>query len=323
VSIISAFQSEKLIILKNFTTKMMHMAMTLVIENLKKILFEIKTYARIKRKLYKSECILVHQMGKVGSSTIIQSLEKSSYDSPVFHTHILNPIQLKSKIDRYLSIRSEKGIKKVTWVMGHLATSKVLSPIIQKESGRRAWKIITLVREPVGRNISAFFQNIDAYFDDFIESYNRGTLNNKEISEKFFNEFKHNIPLEWLDLEIKDVFGIDLYQHEFPKTKGYSIQSSEDGIDCMVIRIEDLNRCHKDAFRDFLGIQDFTLVKENIGDTKDYSDIYKSFLKEITFPDWYLERMYSSKYAKHFYSDVEIQKLCKRWGENKLEVTEN
>jgi Putative capsular polysaccharide synthesis protein len=290
------------------------MQTTSVIENLKKILFEIKTYARIKRKLNKRECILVHQMGKVGSSTITLSLEKSSYDSPIFHTHVLNPVQLKLKIDRYLSIRSAKGIKKATWIIGHLATSKVLSTVIQNKSRKRTWKIITLVREPVGRNISAFFQNIDAYFDDFIERYNRGALNNIEISEKFFKEFQHDVPLEWLDLEIKDVFRIDLYKHEFPITKGYSIQSSENGDDCMVIRIEDLNRCHKDAFRDFLGIQDFTLVKENISDTKNYSDIYKSFLKEITFPDWYLERMYSSKYTRHFYSDVEIQEFCKRWG---------
>jgi Putative capsular polysaccharide synthesis protein len=188
-----------------------------------------------------------------------------------------------------------------------------LSTVIQKKS-KRTWKIITLTRDPVGRNISAFFQNIDLYFDNFIERYNGGIISNKEISEKFFREYQHNIPLEWLDLEINDVFGIDLYKHEFPVDKGYLIQNSENGFDCMVIRMEDLNRCHKDAFRDFLGIQNFTLVKENISDTKDYSNIYKSFLNEITFPDWYLESMYSSKYAKHFYSDVEIQEFCKRWG---------
>jgi hypothetical protein len=74
---------------------MMHMLMTSVIENLKKTLFEIKTYARIKRKLNKSKCILIHQMGKVGSSTIVQSLEKSSYDSSVFGTALLSRDELK------------------------------------------------------------------------------------------------------------------------------------------------------------------------------------------------------------------------------------
>jgi hypothetical protein len=288
--------------------------MNSVIENLNKILFEIKNYAKIKIKLSKNECILIHQMGKVGSSTITQSLEKSDCDIPIFHTHILNPVRLQSKIHIYLSKKLAKGGSKSTWIIGHLATSKILSPIIQKKSEKITWKIITLVREPVGRNISAFFQNIDSYFDDFIERYNKGTLSNQEISEKFFNDFPHNIPLEWIDLEIKDVFGIDLYKYEFPIDKGYSIQGSENGSNCMVVRVEDLNRCYKDAFRDFLRIQNFVLVKENIGETKEYSDIYKSFLKEIIFPDWYLEKMYSSKYSKHFYSDIEIEEFCKRWG---------
>jgi hypothetical protein len=255
-------------------------------------------------------CILVHQMGKVGSSAIVRSLEDLNLETPVFHTHSLNLQELNNRISRHLeALPNNFGD---IFIKGHLRTSKLLVSALKKKSKRRKWKIITLVREPISRNISAFFQNTTGY-DNFIESIRNGLLDNELVLDKFLNDYAHNSPLEWLDLEIKDVFGLDLYQDDFPKSEGYKIYSAGSEFDIMVIRIEDLNHCHKKAFKEFLGIENFSLSKENISLNKEYSDIYHSFLKQVSIPSWYVDKMYSSKYFKHFYSDSEIENYRKKW----------
>jgi Putative capsular polysaccharide synthesis protein/Sulfotransferase family len=258
-------------------------------------------------------CILVHQMGKVGSSTIIQSLEDLNLRTPVFHTHILNPQKLNQKITWKIEQSGGRLSEKEVLKHGHLKVSKYLVDTLQKESKNRHWKIITLVREPIGRNISAFFQNINTYYENFIEQYNEGLITRKEIEEKFFNECSHNWPLDWLDKEIKDVFGIDIYQESFPLSEGYKIYAKGNEFELMIIKMEDLNRCHKDAFRQFLGIENFSLSKKNIASDKIYSEIYNSFLSTLSIPNWYIEQMYSSKYSKHFYSDIEIEQNKTKW----------
>jgi hypothetical protein len=258
-------------------------------------------------------CILVHQMGKVGSSTVIQSLEDLNLRTPIFHTHILNPQRLNQKITWKIKNSGGRLSEKELLKNGHLNASKYLIDTLQKESKNRRWKIITLVREPIGRNISAFFQNINIYYENFIEKYNEGSISGKEIEEKFFNECPHNLPLSWLDKEIKDVFGIDIYQESFPLSEGYKIYSKGNEFELMIIRMEDLNRCHKDAFQQFLGIENFSLSKKNIASDKIYSEIYSSFLSTLSIPNWYIEQMYSSKYSKHFYSDIEIEQNISKW----------
>jgi Putative capsular polysaccharide synthesis protein len=258
-------------------------------------------------------CILVHQMGKVGSSTIVQSLEDLNLRTPVFHTHTLNSQKLNQKITWKIEQSRGRLSEKEIFKNGHLKVSKYLIDTLQKESKNRRWKIITLVREPIGRNISAFFQNINIYYENFIEQYSKGLISSKEIEETFFNKYSHNCPLEWLDEEIKDIFGIDIYQEIFPLSEGYKIYSKGNEFELMIIRMEDLNRCHKDAFRQFLGIENFSLFNKNVASDKVYSEIYNSFLSTLSIPSWYIEQMYSSKYSKHFYSDIEIEQNKTKW----------
>ena len=100
-----------------------------------------------------SNPVLIYQMGKVASSSIFHSL-KTTTDFNAFHVHRLNP-------------------KHITRVReGHLQRGD--SPPIEDEEGlylyenlikpcRTPIKIISLVREPISRNISAFFQNLQSY----------------------------------------------------------------------------------------------------------------------------------------------------------------
>jgi hypothetical protein len=55
------------------------------------------------------------------------------------------------------------------------------------------------------------------------------------------------------------------------------------------------------------------MIRTNTGDSKEYAQLYKQFLKFIKLGDDYLDRMYNSKYAQHFYETSEIEAFQQKW----------
>ena len=101
---------------------------------------------------------------------------------------------------------------------------------------------------------------------------------------------------------------------------GYKIYSGP-RLDLLLIRLEDLNRCHRQAFKEFLGLDEFTLLRANEGTEKHYGEIYRRFTEEVKFPPAFLDKMYSMKYVRHFYSPGEIDAARARWGDKQVSVT--
>ncbi len=76
----------------------------------------------------------------------------------------------------------------------------------------------------------------------------------------------------------------------------------------------DLNDSLKEkCIAEFLGIESFCLTGANKASSKEYAKVYKEFLSSIKLSSEYVERMLSSKYARHFYSTEELSALSKRW----------
>ncbi|MDJ0729934.1 MAG: putative capsular polysaccharide synthesis family protein [Crocosphaera sp.] len=258
---------------------------------------------RILQEIRQPELILVHQMGKVGSMSIYNSLKRLDLDIPIYHTHNLIPKNFKNfdnkiKIQPYLA-QKEQLITE--WCIYH----KILQGVNNKK-----WKIITLVREPIAKNISDFFQNLNNPF-----FHRNGTIENKEIDELiqyFLDGFHHRWVLNWLNQNINDVFGIDVFSQEFPKDKGYQIFTTNN-VEILLMRTEDINLRIKDAMKEFMNLQEFNIIKTNIGNKKNYAQKYKKFKESIRLPQSYIDEMYNSKYTQHFYSEEEIEKFKAKW----------
>ena len=186
------------------------------------------------------------------------------------------------------------------------------------------WRILTLTREPVARNLSAFFENIEFKQMDGNDQYEIKSdyyrfgptiihLNDlQNLTDLYFEKIIHDAPLVFFDRELKGVFGIDVFSSEFPRSRGYNIYETKYA-NVLLIRLENLNSCVKDAFKDFLDIDDFSLINTNTGAEKDYAPVYKKFKDSIELPDSYIDKLYNSKYTKHFYSQDEIEKFRKKW----------
>jgi hypothetical protein len=133
-----------------------------------------------------------------------------------------------------------------------------------------------------------------------------------ELIDLFWNRYDNNITEGWFDIEIKGTFGIDVFASDFPKSKGYEIYKGRKA-ELLLIRLEDLRRCARKAFKEFLDIEDFNLVDSNIAKKKEYYHIYKRFLDTIVLSETYLDEIYSIKWVKQFYSDDEITELKTKW----------
>lgn len=261
--------------------------------------------------------IIDYQMGKVGSSTIRVSLTERGLDQAFYHVHFLNPVRV-AEIERQR--RQYFGTDKHA-LLTRPWTYQFLYDQIQKKD--RRWKIITLVREPIARNISTFFENLDvvvkpdgktyAIRSDYYGIDIEVTPDNIEpLISLFFERLQHDRPLRYFDDEIKTVFGLDVYSGEFPAEKGYRIYPG-DNADLLLIRLENLNDCAVEAFKAFMDIDDFSLVQTNVGSEKIYAPLYSAFKQRIRIPDDYIDRMYNAKYTRYFFTDEEIRGFRQKW----------
>ncbi len=201
-------------------------------------------------------------------------------------------------------------------------------------------KIITGVREPISRDISAFFQGTDIDIWPFIRydsplylygDYSRyntfksdtTSLKNKicvfernlnysfEHMQKEIVENESDI-FSWFDYEIKALFGVDIYEYPFDKEKGYSI-IEHDNVQILIYKCEKLYQLEK-VLAEFLKIPDFRLEKSNQGEEKIYAYVYKKFKEEVKLNLQYFDYYYTNNLKlKHFYTDFEIEYFKEKW----------
>jgi hypothetical protein len=274
------------------------------------------------RRRRKGPAVIIYQMGKVGSRTVQCSLEALDLDMPIYHVHFLT----QDLIDEYVEKRrvflgtKRYGRLKHIWLYEYLRK--------QMDSGLdgRKWRVITLTREPIGRNISEFFENLEVEPLDSAGQWYRvrsdhdfydfeikvSVQDMSELVQLFLTRLEHDTPLVFFDQQLRSVLSVDVYSSEFPISKGYQIYDGEIA-DVLVIRLENLSDCAAGALKEFLGIGEFTLINDNVASEKPCAPLYRKFKESITLPESYVDEMYNSKYMRHFYSEEEITSFKNKW----------
>ncbi len=230
--------------------------------------------------------LLIYQMGKVGSSSVYYSAKKT-YPGYVMHLHNFNDANKNYKIKTF----KDWGCQ-----------------------NKRPIKIISLTREPVGRNVSAFFQNLEKITDDTGIPENISA----ESLQKLFldnNKMNHDEPLTWFDDNLLKDFEIDIYKSPFP-ISGWQIVKNGN-TEVLIIKSEIEDSIKEAIIRTFLVDNTFKLELHNLGNTKGYAMLYNAFLTKIKLPATYLDRLLLSKYCTHFYNAAERESVRERWIEFK------
>ena len=220
----------------------------------------------IENALKPQNWILIYQFGKVGSTTIYKSIKEVGLNC--FHVHSFKYLQ------NYIS-----NLNRI--------------------------KIITLVREPVGRNLSEVFQNLSP---SRIHEMNLEQLISSQL-------FEGRRLFDWFDIELKEYIGIDIYAHPFDREKGYTI-IKQGNVEVLAIKLEKLNTLGN-VIGEFIGAKQFKLKNANEGDVKSYKYLYNNVKDAIRIPRDIFDIYYNNN-AKmdHFYTEAEKEEFLKKWGKN-------
>jgi hypothetical protein len=238
--------------------------------------------AAFDRRLRHATPTLIYQMGKVGSKSIYHSLSKS-YPGIVLHVHDFSPAHEDWRVRR----------------LHRWAHAK-----------ERPINLISLVREPIGRNISAFFEN---FMTCTGVPYEQANFSLDQLKDIFLANYRHEIPMGWFDKRILRDFGIDVYATPFPEC-GFATYS-RGKVRLLVMRSELTDRDKAEVIQHFLGLPDFQLFNVNIGEDKLYAETYRQFKENVKLPRDYVARLCASRYFVHFYSQDVIDRMKKRWSE--------
>lgn len=265
-----------------------------------------------RRQLRGRQPLLIYQMGKVGSTTLLDTLRPLLPEMQIYHIHVLSDAGIRQEDRNYY------GGKPTLCSKSHLPSSKHLfeSKFLRKQMARglEGLKIITLFRDPVGREVSAFFQG------NLPEAGFRQRLGNPArvpgVVEDFWRGNAFEFALNWFDRELKAVFGFDVYKSPFPHERGYGIYE-QNGVEILAIKVEALNVCFRPALKEFLGVDVPALKQANVTKAKGYQELQTNFLKALTFSPEFLDEVYNDKYTTHFYTEAERQAFRTRWEKHK------
>ena len=259
------------------------------------------------------EPLIIYQMGKVGSSTLMRTFESLAHPYELFQVHALTWPWIRKIEEQYRHASSVKGRPILD---EHILASRYLRGLMDRRKPAYRWKVITLVRDPIARNISTFFQGFPIYFphlSGLIEGRDEMDTRVNQIIDVFLEQYaEHNAPLTWYDEHFKPVFGIDVFDQPFDTSKGYRIYRT-DRADVLLIRLEDFDRIISQAIHEFTGLRIGDIRPANISSQKSYSSAYEAFRKRIDLPIAYVERIYGSRFARQFYSAAELADFSARW----------
>ncbi|WP_431800859.1 putative capsular polysaccharide synthesis family protein [Halobacillus andaensis] len=261
---------------------------------LKKINYFNQTYRK------KENLVLIHQMGKVGSTSLTKSLK--SYGYLPLHIHsFYSPISY----EMYKNYHAIKFYRSPLHRLNYFLTKQLVLKLLKS---RKKLKVISIVREPVSRNLSMYFQAFHVPLMDInstTDNRQEANTNLQAFRNDFFQKFNHHYGINWFDNEFKRTWHIDVYNYPFHKEEGYTV-IEKGNVEVLLLTMEKLNEAEQ-IIRGFLDMEEFTLTNENMGEQKWYQSVYKEFKQKIQPSEEYLNALYDSKYMKHFYTNDEVE----------------
>jgi hypothetical protein len=238
--------------------------------------------------------VLLWQMGKVGSTSIWDALDKAG----------LCPIQLHvlatERLDAVAREYEERGFS----VPGHLEDARRVQSLVADPNQKL--RVISLVRDPVARNLSGLFETWDVYPPSFDEGDNLAGL-----AEWFVMNFDYAV-LKWFEDEIESKLGISVYDYEFDRVRRQLVIET-DRARILVLRSEDTQESKKRSLEDFLQVSGIEIGFSNVSDSKPKADLWKRMRRSAKVSSILANLVYESRLVQHFYSAAEIRALREEW----------
>ena len=252
--------------------------------------------------------VLVYQMGKVGSSSVYDSLLNADLRNPVLHLHFLS--------EDLIQYREE--LKRAGW--SPLPYHIYLGEAVRKVLPRHC-RIISLVRDPIAFVVSNLFEN--PYVATGMPLTRRKTLDAKKalgyLERELAGPDAFTYVNTWFERELHRVFGIDVFGEPFPKELGYAIYGSASA-KALVLRLEDLSREGPKAIASFLDLPaPLELRHSRVATESESAEEYRDVLSNVCLDASLCRQVYSSRLVTHFYDETSIEGFISKWTRDGLD----
>ncbi len=246
--------------------------------------------------------VLVYQVGKVASSTVYRAIRQHPQLLSLHFHRMPGPYQRSVSRTTFKS----SGMRRLTLLQDVAGATG--SRLMRRRP--RLIHIITMVREPVSRNVSAFFQNLDLFLEK--TKNERFGSNINSVMGMIGTKYEHDIPLKWFDIEFKENTGIDIFSYPFDKEAGYVI-IREEAVPILILRTDLRDDTKRLVISEFLGIALNALKPVNVGSKKRYSELYSNAQAGFRIPKPVLDEIFQSKFFRHFFAEAEAEEIRRRW----------
>ncbi len=250
--------------------------------------------------------VLVYTASKVASSAVTHALASVEGQS-VFHVHMISAANIRE----IGAAMRRRGLARVGKDMNDPEDMGLLLADELIHTRRRA-RVVSLVRDPVARNISFYFQTLDVLWQQE-SAHERFTV--ERLLAEFHERFTHERGVDWFDMEFKPVLGIDVYAYPFPQREGF-LRIDSGPYEVLLMRHDLDDRLKEKCLADLIRVPKVTLTPRNVGAEKPYSEAYGEFLRRVVLSEDYVDRLLGSKYARHFFSPEELVRVRAKWLRN-------
>ena len=237
------------------------------------------------------ELVLVHTMGRVGSSAIYSSLKRAEFEA--LHIHHIHPDSLAAQ---------SRGS-----MARHIKDGYQARALLEAEPDRPV-KIITLVRDPIERNISAGFARFRRKSE--LDELSR-FVTDPVVTDEIWKRLDMSLPFHWLDVEFRDALGIDLYQVDVA-CAGYA-QMEVGRVNALILHSTLPDEVKSMRLSDFMG-RDCAVGRtgKDVNQEGDLQNLYRAFelTSPLTIAD--LSEAADSRFMQHFFA-VDKDEYILKW----------
>ncbi|WDE03939.1 hypothetical protein SG34_021590 [Thalassomonas viridans] len=279
----------------------------MLIKKIKAFKSYFNAYLRLIDRYKAEDAIFIYQMGKVGSTSLEHSLVNGVHVHAFYSKNHTCPVRLQGL--------AKFGIRHILYRARQEFVNYLLRRTFKQ---RKRTKIITLVREPVARNVSMFFHDLDAYlfsaYTNCVNSRSKPLATRTQdadlLLEVFNQEFNHSYPLNWFEREFLPMTGIDIYKYPFNTDQGF-VHIIQGNIELLCIRTDKLALCG-DMLEQFCA-QPVELLSRNVAERKWYAEVYQQFLLDYQPDKQQLNKIFNDKFSRHFFNEQELESLMVKY----------
>lgn len=235
--------------------------------------------------------IIIYTMGKVASSSVSNAILDAGVGC--YDVHFLAEERMTSLLQSFFANDDFPTIPP------HMIRSLQAYNSLRMN---KHVKVISMLREPVSRNVSSVFQNLPKRLEG--------------DDEAILERLRRNPP-HWPDVWFEDDFiptmGIDFFNVEVDRSKDV-FRFRQGNIDLMILKSHVPDRRKEALIGNFLDMK-ITIERQNDSSDKWYGETYSEVMGNLgAIGSEYVEKCLNCQYFKAFYSDEEQRQTAALYG---------